>query len=400
MAITQVRAKLDGQWVTLDYDPVTGQYEGKLPPVGTSYYQPGGYFPVTVEVQNDSGVTARLDGSSSQALRLTVRDATAPALTLISPGPGCLTSHDPIFVLEAVDEEGGSGVDPDSFSLRGAAVEEIPGGCRFTWSPPEPWEDGPHTLTASVADFDGNVSAVSGAYIVDTAPPALYIKTPFLRHIVDTESVLVSGTALDVNGVEVLVNGLPAGGERFSVRVPLEVGENTIQVTARDPAGWEATETIYMVRLITDRSQQDADGLSALQARSVDTWSEADFEKFQRYRMRGSYTAGDLNRVGVAVQFLAGELKKRGYSPKISPKTDWTHTGASTLSPGEALCGAVMAIRDAQGLEELSEIPIPDTLRRLTLDGANRLEQVLVETDAVFPNYAAWSSGEISCGEF
>lgn len=399
MALTQVRAKLGDHWVTLDYDPATGRYEGKLTPPGTSIHQPGGYFPITVEAQNDSGQTASLDGASSQALRLAVRETTAPTLTLISPVPGFLTTHDPVFVFEATDEEGGSGVDPDSFSLEGAVVEEIEGGYRLTWTPGS-WPDGRYTLTASVSDYDGNVSAVSGVWVMDTTPPVLRLKTPYMRHVVDAESVLISGTAWDANGVEVLVNGVPAGGERFSAMAPLEVGENTITVTARDPAGWEATETIYMLRLITDRTAADVDALRALQRRGVNTWSEADFERFQRYKLRGAYTAEALNRVGLAVDFLTGELKKRGYAPKISPETGWTREDASTLSPGEVYCKNVQAIRDAQGLEWLSEIPVPDTLRGVTQDGANRLEQVLVETDAIFPKYASWSCGEISCGEF
>lgn len=400
MAITLVRAKLGEEWITLTYNEATRRYEGKLTPPGTSSHQPGGWYSVTVEAVNDGGETAQLDGSTSQALRLTVRETTAPALTLISPVPGFLTAHDPVFIFEATDEEGGSGVDPDSFSLEGAAVEEIEGGYRFTWVPPEPWPDGRYALTASVSDHDGNVSAVSGAWVVDTTPPVLRLKTPYMRHVVNTESVLVSGTAWDANGVEVAVNGVPAGGERFSVTVPLEVGENTIQVTARDPTGWEATETIYLIRLITDRTQGDVDALRALQRRPMNTWSEVDFEQFQRHKLRGAYTADAMNRVGIAVHFLAEELKKRGYSPKVSPKTDWTRAGAPTQSPGAALCADVQTIRDAQGLEWLSNIPVPDMLRHITHDGANRLEQVLVEVDTVFPKYTSWSAGEISCGEF
>lgn len=401
MAITQVRAKLDGQWVTLTYNPATGRYEGKHEFQNTSFHELGGYFSIPVDATNDAGETTSEDGSTLKSLRQVVRETTAPNLTLISPAPGYLTTHDPVFVFEATDEEDGSGVAPDSFSPAGADVESIPGGYRFTWTPPEPWPDGRCTLTASVSDYDGNVSAVSGAWVVDTTPPELRLKAPYMRHVVDTESILVSGTSWDANGVEVLVNGLPAGGETFSANVLLEVGENYIQVTARDPAGWEVSEMLYVIRLITDRTAADVDALKAIQRRSVNTWSEADFEQFQRRKLRGVYTAEALNRVGIAVRFLAGELKKRGYAPKVSPKDDWSRGDERiTRTPDEDYCRNVQVIRDAQGLDWLSGIAIPETLRSLTQDGANRLEQVLVETDAVFPNYAAWSSGEITCGEF
>ena len=39
-------------------------------------------------------------------------------------------------------------------------------------------------------------------------------------------------------------------------------------------------------------------------------------------------------------------------------------------------------------------------MRQSTIDDWNNIEKALVEADSVFPNYFAWNSGEISCGEF
>lgn len=399
MAITQVRAKMGEEWVTLTLNESTGRYEIQLTAPGTSIHQMGGYYPATLEGSNDSGNTTQADSDTMPSLRLVVQETAAPTLTLISPEPGFLTTPDPVIVFEAIDEEGGSGVDPDSFSLEGAAAEEIPGGYRFTWSPPELWADGSHTLTASVSDYDGNTSAVSGAWVVDTTPPELWLKTPYLRHVVDAESVLVSGTAWDANGVEVTVNGAPAGGETFSTAVPLEVGENYITVTARDGAGWETSDTVYMIRLITDRTKADTDALRRLYDKPLDQWSKAEQDWFPASVLRGGYDARTMNRVGIAVAFLAGELVRRGYAPDVSPKTDWSREEAPTLSQGETYRQNVKAIRDAQRLESLSGWPVPDTMRHLNHEGANQIEKALVQTDALFPGYTAWTAGEITCGE-
>lgn len=400
MAITRVRARLGGEWITLEYNQATGRYEGTITPSGTSFHQPGGYFPVAVEAVNENGDTAEIDGNTFPGLRLAVREAAAPTLRLVFPPNGFLTTQAPVFIFEATDEPGGSGVDPDSFSLEGAEVEEKPDGYRYTWTPPEPWENGPHTLIASVSDYDGNVSSVSGAWVVDTMPPSLEIKTPCQRHVVDDESVLVSGTASDTNGVEVAVNGVLAGGETFSANVPLDVGENYITVTARDPAGWETTKTLYMIRLITDRTPANESELAALQKRPVSQWTDAELEWFQTAKLWGAYTADAMNRVGITVEFLMRKLRKRGYAPDVIPRADWTRSDATTRVLEETYCKNVEAIRDAQGLKWLTDIPIPETLRSLNQNGANQLEKALVETDAVFPKYTAWTSGEISCGGF
>lgn len=398
MALTQVRARLGDSWIDLAYNPATGRYEGEVTPERTSFHQPGGYFPITVAIQNEAGDAAEISGDAMPSLRLVVRETAAPVLTLISPPPGFLITQSPVFILQAVDEEGGSGIDPDSFSLEGAQREAVAGGYRYTWTPPEPWADGAHTLTVSVRDYDGNESTVSGTYIVDTIPPALYIKKPYMRHVTDDWSVTVAGTARDVNGVEVLVNGAPAGGEEFSALVPLEVGENHILVTARDGAGLETTEEVYMIRLITDRTKADVDALNTIYDRPMASWTREELAWFNTAVQRGAYNDADMNRVGIAVRFLAGELVRHGYAPNVQPKTDWAMEDAPTRSHGETYRKNVETIRDVQGLDSLKAWQLPRSLRQLNHEAANAIEKALVETDAVFPRYTAWTAGEITCG--
>lgn len=400
MALTTVRARLGDTWVTLAYNESTGRYEGALTPQETSIHQPGGYYSVEVEAVNDTGERASISGEQLPSLRLVVRETTAPVLTLVSPAPGYLTTAAPVFVFEAVDEAGGSGVNPDTFSLSGAAAEEIPGGYRFTWSPPGGWADGAHTVTASVQDHDGNESTVSGSYTVDTVPPVLLLRQPYMRHVVDDARVTVAGEVWDVTAPAVTVTvageAVPATAGRFEAEVALEIGENHIPVIAADGAGNQTAAEVYMIRLVTDRTASDAERILDLCRRGYDDWTEEERDWWASTRcLRGSYDHRDLNRVGVAVDWLAAELRRRGYIADASPKTDWAETDAPVQSQMEAYLANVETVRAAQGLY-MPEIPW--TMDSLRPEGANDIERTLVEVDAGFPHYTAWTAGEITCG--
>lgn len=89
MAITQVRARINGTWHTLTYNSAAGKYEATITaPGATSYHQNGGYYNVTVEAVNDAGTTATADGSTLDGLRLVVREKVAPVITTSRPLPG------------------------------------------------------------------------------------------------------------------------------------------------------------------------------------------------------------------------------------------------------------------------------------------------------------------------
>lgn len=409
MALKTVRAKLGDLWVALAYNAATGRYEGALTPPGTSIHQPGGYFSVEVQASNETGQTASITGAQLPALRLVVRETAAPALALVSPPPGYLNTGTPTLIFEAVDEEGGSGVNPESFAVSAepaaggggsSAWEEIPGGYRFSWSPPGKWADGPHTVTASVRDYDGNGSTISAAYIVDTVPPELLIRQPYQRHVVDDEYIIVAGEVWDLTAPAVTVTvageAVPVTAGRFEAEVPLEIGSNHIAVIAADGAGNQTEAEVYMIRLVTDRTQADTDTVLDLCARGYARWTAEERAWWASTRcLRGSYDHRDLNRVETAVEWLAGELERLGYLVKASPKTKWTAEDAPVRSQLETYLVGVNAVREVQGLE-MPEIP--RTMAGLTIDGANRIERALVEVDAAFPQYSAWTAGEITCG--
>ncbi len=401
MALTRVRAKIKDQWVTLAYNPATGRYEGEADAPGTSANEPGGYYPVVVEITNDTGKTAQLSGVQHQSLRLAVRETVAPRLAVVSPPPGYLTTSVPEIVVEAVDEEGGSGIDRDTFTPTPRSVTAIPGGYRYTWTPSPAWGEGRHLVTFSVRDRDGNVGTVSAAYTVDTVPPQLLLLKPYMRHVVDDYSIAVTVSAQDsTSGVKsVTVGGeaaAPLGDGRFWAPVPLEVGENHIQIVAEDWAGNTAREELYMIRMVTDRNRGDIEAIQALWPRPAQLWTAEESARWAAAVKRGAWSAETLNRVGIAVRFLAGELVRRGYDISVSPKTNWTDRDAPTLSQVREYLDNVEAVTTAQ---EVPVTEIPGDLRMAALEDFNAIERALVETDAIFPLYLAWTAAEITSGE-
>ena len=118
MAITQVRAQFNGQWYTLTYNEDARAYQTAITPDTFSGGQPDGYYDVTVEATNDSGVVVTTDGGNLPGLRLVVRETIPPILTLVSPEAGYVTTNTPAVTWTAQDNAGGSGIDPDSAMVK------------------------------------------------------------------------------------------------------------------------------------------------------------------------------------------------------------------------------------------------------------------------------------------
>lgn len=390
MALTQVRMKLGESWTVLTYNEATGRYEGSLTAPGTSASRPGGYYPLTVEVTNQSGESSSLSGEQYRPLRLVVRETDVPAVELVSPPQGWITTSSPVVVFSAADEAGGSGIDPDSVQAAvdgvcvPAAVTESNGEYTITLRP-EGLSEGPHLVTVTVSDRDGNETAAGAAYQVDTVPPELRLTAPDSHRVVDRESVEVAGMVWDgmsgVAGVTVDGKAAAVDGGVFSKTVPLEVGMNEINVTAVDAAGLTTTRTVWMLRLITDRTQADVDAVKALAGLSWDNFT-AEEKIFWAGIIRGAYNNTDMNRVGTAQEYLTGWLLQYGYLPITAPKLDWTQDDAPEVSELDTFLSGTASI--AAQLPFVEE-DLPPDMAGLTFGGANAIEAALVAVDAVRP---------------
>ena len=259
MAISTVRAQVNGTWHTLTYNSSTGKYEATITaPGATSFNQSGGYYNVKVEATNTAGTVGTADGGTISGLRLVVRERVAPVITILSPSGGAYVSNSkqPV-VFTVVDEAGGSGIDLSSLVVKqdGTAVASttisttaITNGYSVTYTPATALSDGSHTVTLSVSDNDGNAAAQkTTTYTVDTVPPTLNLSSPVDGLITATASLNISGTTNDATSSPVVIavklNGVDQGSVTvgsngsFSKTITLANGSNTIEVTATDAAG-------------------------------------------------------------------------------------------------------------------------------------------------------------------
>lgn len=405
----------------------------------------GGAFSAGVTLQegaNTVTVTATdRVGHTTTVTRSVLCDTQKPVLTLVSPAEGWIGTNTPTVIFQATDEAGGAGVDPGSIVVELDGVVQTSGvtvsGADIVFIPSSPLSDGQHVITVTVRDRAGNTQSLSVSYGIDTLPPELTIKAPWLRHVVDWESVTVTGTAWDAGSglADVKVNGISAaldGDGAFSGTAHLDVGENTITVTATDKAGLTSTRMVWMLRLITDRTQEDVDRVTELSQKPWDSFT-AEEKAFWLGVVKGAYNASDMNRVGTAVQYLTEELQRRGYDPKTAPipvthsKTQfkigsdgylvldekkrairetvewtdyvWTVDNIPVVDQTLAYLENVEAIR--QQLPVQAPAP-PADLEAFTFDEANAIEANLVDTDRFFPlmELSPVYSGEAFCGEF
>lgn len=398
MAITQVRAQFNGQWYTLTYNEDARAYQTAITPDTFSGGQPDGYYDVTVEATNDSGVVVTTDGGNLPGLRLVVRETIPPILTLVSPEAGYVTTNTPAVTWTAQDNAGGSGIDPDSamVKLDGKAVpaEQVSvtvgagGTYTITYTPGAALAEGPHTVQAGISDNDGNTATMEANYIVDTVPPALSALLSFEEVVVDAYTVTITGQSNDATAPPVTMTvmdnkaaaGAPEVGPdgRFSFLLNLEVGENHITVTATDRAGLTTTASYYIIRMVTDRTQADVDALND----------------------RGTYNASDLNRVNTAMAYLDRWLSEAGY---ITGYANQDIAWAMDDIPLQARMADYLSnVGAIGGTFPLANAPaIPASMEFLTHEGANHIERVLVLTDQIRARLkrSPFVSGEIFCGE-
>lgn len=419
MAISQVRAQFDGQWYTLTYNSETGRYEGQVLPSESSHSQSGGYYNITVEATNDTSQVSAIDGTSASALRLVVKEATAPVVTLVSPPAGYLNTNAPLIVFTVTDEVGGSGVDPSTISVlldgtqaADPVLEAITNGYRVSCTLSDV-EEGEHTITATASDYDGNPTELAVSYIIDTVPPALKLSLPNAHRIVDESEIAVAGSTSDLTTppvtVDIKCNGKDQGGITisgaglFSKAVPLSVGINDIVVTATDLSGQVSTETIRIYRMITDRTEADVEWVKTLAAKGWAAMTDTERAEWNS-DMKGAYNSGDLNRVTAAAEYLNEMLTEEGYQTGYVPvypatgRTEWLETDIVSES------NAAGYLENVDRLRSIIPADVPETppdMQLMDYEEANDIEKILVGIDAVhqYMEPSQWYSGEINCGE-
>lgn len=177
-----------------------------------------------------------------------------------------------------------------------------------------------------------------------------------------------------------------------------------------------------MDALITDRTYADVYRLAALSGKGWDAMTddergeyllgraellydsageqlldEEDDLLYCRYGIqRGAYMASDLNRVGKAVEYLAGLLKDCGNSVSVSPKTNWTDDDTPSAAQMQRYLDDVSALRAV--LAMMTSTPaVPASMKGLTYNKANDIEQIMADIELLITNMIAarFYSGEV-----
>lgn len=264
MAISTVRVQINGTWHNLTSNG-DGTFSATITaPGATSWNQPNKYYNVTVEATNDAGTTTTTSAAQLDALKLYVEERVKPVITILSPTSGAYVanSKQPV-VFTVTDEAGGSGVDPNTITVKlddstvaASTLTKTPitNGYSVTYTPASALGDGAHTVKINASDNDGNsADAKSTTFTVDTIPPTLNITAPTDGFITNAASLTVRGTTNDITSSPVVIaitlNGTDQGSVTvgtdgsFSKALTLAPGDNVIVITATDAAGKVSTVT-------------------------------------------------------------------------------------------------------------------------------------------------------------
>ena len=273
MAISSVRAQINGTWHTLTLSGTNTYTATITAPGSTSFNRTGGYYDVTVEATNTAGTVTTQNASGLAALKLIVREKVAPVITIVSPTSGAsVTNNKQPVTFTVVDESGGSGVKLSSIVVKqdGTAAASstivstaITNGYSVTYTPATALSDGSHTVIITASDNDGNAATQkSTTYKVDTVPPTLNITAPANELVTNSSSLVVRGTTNDATSspvtVKMTLNNTDQGSVTvgtdgtFTKTLTLANGVNTIVITATDSAG-KASSVTRAVTLDTSK---------------------------------------------------------------------------------------------------------------------------------------------------
>lgn len=249
MAIKSVQAIVNGVTTTLTYDSASKTYKATLTaPAKSSYNQSGHYYGVQIIAKDEAGNTTTVnqsDATLGSKLRLTVKEKTAPVITISSPTASqLLTSNQPTISFTVTDDD--SGVNPDTIKLlidgseiSGITKTKTTSGYSCSYKPSTALSDGSHTVVVKASDYDGNAATQkSVSFKIDTVPPELSVTSPVNKLVTNKTTVTVAGTTNDATSspVTLTINGSAVtvyDDGTFSKDITLKDGSNTITVVAK-----------------------------------------------------------------------------------------------------------------------------------------------------------------------
>ncbi len=302
-------------------------------------------------IDSDTITHTATSAASNQALYIfavnTAGSATLPAsMQLYS----CAIYDNGTLIRDFVPCKNSSGA-VGLYDLAGAKFYANAGNGTFTAGPEVIYE--PATPTNFTASVSGQTVALSWAAAANAA-----------------------GYRLKRDGVQIAEQT----GTTYTDTVPDEIALCTYTLTAYNDDGESAAATLTVILrldLITDRTRADV-------ANQTD---------------KGFYNAYDLNRVGAAVEYIAGRFTALGYACPVTVKKDWLTTDAPTASQMEAYRQNIVTLRSQIAVMQ-STPEAPASMAGLNYVKANNIEQILADIDFILQNMPAASRhcGVTVCG--
>lgn len=96
--------------------------------------------------------------------------------------------------------------------------------------------------------------------------------------------------------------------------------------------------------------------------------------------MKGAYNAGDLNRVGAAVEYLTDTLYSMGYNVPTIAKTNWAAGHIPTADQTGQYIENIQLLRDCL---PYAAPDAPEDADKLTFEEANHIEEILYTLERV-----------------
>lgn len=138
--------------------------------------------------------------------------------------------------------------------------------------------------------------------------------------------------------------------------------------------------------LITDRASSDSGALRALVKKPMSSWTEAEAAAFKNAVLKGSYDYTDLNRVCACVEDLVSRLRGMGYAVSgYQSLSAFSRTDAPTRAEMEQYRQNVAAVRAVLTMPA-DTASVPDSLRKMDTDTANRIESILLAVEDAIQN--------------
>lgn len=153
-----------------------------------------------------------------------------------------------------------------------------------------------------------------------------------------------------------------------------------------------------MLELITDRSESDALRWKELKSKGYAAMTEDERREWER--SKGAYNYTDLNRVEEAVAYVSQRLAELGYATEQLVTRTWAVDEVPTVADMTRYLNNVKAIREALAVYSTTP-PAPESMKKLTFQGANDIERILLDVEMLAENMAFTFaySGEIFGGE-